>query len=254
MFRRRRSQACTNTSAWIRLGSVSSPGPLRRAAQLLPGRGRDVHTSSGAWRLARNSHGQPCPAGERVPPKSASRQVDDPTRRADDVPPAGMSATASLHSGSCPRYRACQVCGLVGRGRPPGAAAGLTADDDIRAGQPPALGRERMDREEPAWRYDHRAGLPMIPIASSGSSRCRSPSCWPSTGMPATGTASWWRPSIWTLRLEGELWRAEPVTLRWVLRHLTEETARHNGPLDILRNSPTAPPRNIAARAERAMP
>jgi uncharacterized damage-inducible protein DinB len=33
----------------------------------------------------------------------------------------------------------------------------------------------------------------------------------------------------------GDLWRAEPVTLRWVLLHLTEETARHNGHLDILR-------------------
>src|SRR5580693_3033102 len=32
----------------------------------------------------------------------------------------------------------------------------------------------------------------------------------------------------------GKLWRAEPVTLRWVLFHLTEETARHNGHLDIL--------------------
>jgi uncharacterized damage-inducible protein DinB len=30
-------------------------------------------------------------------------------------------------------------------------------------------------------------------------------------------------------------WRAEPVPLRWVLFHLTEETARHNGHLDILR-------------------
>ena len=30
-------------------------------------------------------------------------------------------------------------------------------------------------------------------------------------------------------------WRAEPVTLRWVLLHLAEETARHNGHLDILR-------------------
>ena len=30
-------------------------------------------------------------------------------------------------------------------------------------------------------------------------------------------------------------WRTEPVTLRWVLFHLTEETARHNGHLDILR-------------------
>ncbi len=35
---------------------------------------------------------------------------------------------------------------------------------------------------------------------------------------------------------EGELgWRTEPVTLRWILFHLTEETARHNGQLDILR-------------------
>jgi uncharacterized damage-inducible protein DinB len=30
-------------------------------------------------------------------------------------------------------------------------------------------------------------------------------------------------------------WRTEPVTLRWILLHLTEETARHNGHLDILR-------------------
>jgi uncharacterized damage-inducible protein DinB len=35
---------------------------------------------------------------------------------------------------------------------------------------------------------------------------------------------------------QGELgWRTEPVTLRWVLFHLAEETARHNGHLDILR-------------------
>jgi uncharacterized damage-inducible protein DinB len=34
----------------------------------------------------------------------------------------------------------------------------------------------------------------------------------------------------------GELgWRSEPVTLRWILFHLIEETARHNGHLDILR-------------------
>jgi uncharacterized damage-inducible protein DinB len=34
----------------------------------------------------------------------------------------------------------------------------------------------------------------------------------------------------------GELgWQAEPVTLRWVLFHLVEETARHNGHIDILR-------------------
>jgi uncharacterized damage-inducible protein DinB len=30
-------------------------------------------------------------------------------------------------------------------------------------------------------------------------------------------------------------WRSEPVTLRWVLLHLIEETARHNGHIDILR-------------------
>ena len=30
-------------------------------------------------------------------------------------------------------------------------------------------------------------------------------------------------------------WRTEPVTLRWILLHLTEETARHNGHIDILR-------------------
>ena len=37
-------------------------------------------------------------------------------------------------------------------------------------------------------------------------------------------------------RSMGELsWRAEPVTLRWILFHLIEETSRHNGHLDILR-------------------
>ncbi|HEX5118380.1 MAG TPA: DinB family protein [Pseudonocardiaceae bacterium] len=30
-------------------------------------------------------------------------------------------------------------------------------------------------------------------------------------------------------------WRSEPLTLRWILFHLIEETARHNGHLDILR-------------------
>jgi uncharacterized damage-inducible protein DinB len=30
-------------------------------------------------------------------------------------------------------------------------------------------------------------------------------------------------------------WRTEPVTLRWILHHLIEETARHNGHIDILR-------------------
>ncbi len=33
-------------------------------------------------------------------------------------------------------------------------------------------------------------------------------------------------------------WRAEPVTLRWILLHLIEETARHNGHLEILRELP----------------
>src|ERR1700722_9055616 len=34
----------------------------------------------------------------------------------------------------------------------------------------------------------------------------------------------------------GELgWRAGPGTLRWILFHLVEETARHNGHIDILR-------------------
>jgi uncharacterized damage-inducible protein DinB len=30
-------------------------------------------------------------------------------------------------------------------------------------------------------------------------------------------------------------WRTEPVTMRWILLHLIEETARHNGHLDVLR-------------------
>lgn len=30
-------------------------------------------------------------------------------------------------------------------------------------------------------------------------------------------------------------WRTEPVTLRWILFHLIEETARHNGHIDIVR-------------------
>jgi uncharacterized damage-inducible protein DinB len=35
---------------------------------------------------------------------------------------------------------------------------------------------------------------------------------------------------------QGKLaWRTEPVTLRWILFHLIEETARHNGHIDILR-------------------
>jgi uncharacterized damage-inducible protein DinB len=35
---------------------------------------------------------------------------------------------------------------------------------------------------------------------------------------------------------KGELgWRNEPVTLRWILFHLIEETARHNGHIDLLR-------------------
>jgi uncharacterized damage-inducible protein DinB len=35
---------------------------------------------------------------------------------------------------------------------------------------------------------------------------------------------------------QGEIgWRDETVTLRWILFHLIEETARHNGHLDILR-------------------
>ena len=32
-------------------------------------------------------------------------------------------------------------------------------------------------------------------------------------------------------------WRTEPVTLRWVLLHLIEETARHNGHADLLREA-----------------
>jgi uncharacterized damage-inducible protein DinB len=35
---------------------------------------------------------------------------------------------------------------------------------------------------------------------------------------------------------KGQLaWRSEPLTLRWILFHLIEETARHNGHIDILR-------------------
>jgi len=30
-------------------------------------------------------------------------------------------------------------------------------------------------------------------------------------------------------------WRTEPLPLRWILFHLAEETARHNGHIDILR-------------------
>ena len=40
----------------------------------------------------------------------------------------------------------------------------------------------------------------------------------------------------------GELgWRTEPVTLRWILFHLTDETARHNGHLDIPRELADGP-------------
>src|ERR1700729_1140042 len=37
-------------------------------------------------------------------------------------------------------------------------------------------------------------------------------------------------------------WRTEPVTLRWILFHLVEETARHNGHIDILRELADGPP------------
>jgi uncharacterized damage-inducible protein DinB len=38
-----------------------------------------------------------------------------------------------------------------------------------------------------------------------------------------------------TLSREKLAWRTEPLTLRWILFHLLEETARHNGHIDILR-------------------
>lgn len=34
---------------------------------------------------------------------------------------------------------------------------------------------------------------------------------------------------------EALTWRDEPVTQRWVLRHLIKETARHNGRIGILK-------------------
>ncbi|GAB2842557.1 DinB family protein [Actinocorallia aurea] len=37
------------------------------------------------------------------------------------------------------------------------------------------------------------------------------------------------------LEAEGTSWRGRPVTLRWVLIHMIEETARHAGHMDILR-------------------
>ncbi len=33
----------------------------------------------------------------------------------------------------------------------------------------------------------------------------------------------------------GTAWFGEPVTMRWVLIHMVEETARHAGHIDILR-------------------
>jgi Protein of unknown function (DUF664) len=47
-------------------------------------------------------------------------------------------------------------------------------------------------------------------------------------------------------------WRGEPVTLRWILQHLIEETARHNDHLDILREM--ADGGNGAVRAGRHIP
>ena len=77
----------------------------------------------------------------------------------------------------------------------------------------------------------------MTPTGSSGSrSRSRSRSCCRSTGPPATGTAELVAALDLDTPSRGELgWRTEPVTLRWVLFHLVEETARHNGHIDILR-------------------
>ena len=63
----------------------------------------------------------------------------------------------------------------------------------------------------------------------------RWPGCWPSTGPAAASSASWSRRLTLT-QSPGQLsWRNEPVTLRWVLMHLIEETARHNGHIDLLR-------------------
>jgi uncharacterized damage-inducible protein DinB len=38
-----------------------------------------------------------------------------------------------------------------------------------------------------------------------------------------------------TLSLGKLTWRSEPLPLRWILFHLLEETARHNGHIDLLR-------------------
>ena len=127
--------------------------------------------------------------------------------------------------------------GPVGCGRPPGTVAGLTVDDDFRAGQPPALGRERVDRENAARRtidapwtdddpdreFQISVTVPLTQLLEDYRAACARH-----------------RDQVASLDLDtpsqGELgWRTEPVTLRWILFHLTEETARHNGHLDLLR-------------------
>jgi Protein of unknown function (DUF664) len=62
--------------------------------------------------------------------------------------------------------------------------------------------------------------------------------CWagPASAGPVDPGADDAGSDVAGLDLKGELtWRTEPVTLRWMLFHLIEETARHNGHIDILR-------------------
>ena len=170
--------------------------------------------------------------------QSASQSLDSSAGRTDDVPPAWDERTTLTTMLDYARDTVHAKC------------AGLSDADARRAPLPgsPLMTISGLVSHlrwvESSWieqtcsaALSTRRGPTKIPTASSGwRSRCRSPGCWPSTGPPATGTATWSASLDLDTPSRGALdWRAEPVTLRWILLHLTEETARHNGHLDILR-------------------
>jgi hypothetical protein len=76
----------------------------------------------------------------------------------------------------------------------------------------------------------------MSPTASSAwARRLRSASCSPRTSSSARATGELVAGRDLDERAQRPLRSGEHATLRWILLHLVEETARHNGHLDIVR-------------------
>ena len=86
-----------------------------------------------------------------------------------------------------------------------------------------------------------RAGMRRSPRSMTPTARCAwrwaspSPGYWLSTRPAVTSSGSLWPQWTSILRHGHAVLAEKPVTLRWVLFHLIEETARHNGHIDILR-------------------